>query len=554
MEFNVADLQEAITERLTDREVLVFRDRRFTWRQLRDRTRRLANVLHAHGLGVHRERSELSPWESGQDHLALYLHNGNEYLEGMLGAFKARVAPFNVNYRYVEEELLYLFRDADSRAVIYHAQFAPLLRAVLPSLPACRLLLQVEDGSGEPLLPGALDYEAALAAAPATPCDVVPSPDDLYIVYTGGTTGMPKGVLWRQADIFVAAFGGRDRDGNEFKTARDVVERACERDRPNRVLPAPPFMHAAAHWTAFSNFFLGNTVVVQGETRRMDPQELLRTVEREKVAVLLIVGDAFATPLLEELDRGSYDLSKLGYIINGGAPLNTMHKNALLDRIPGLRIIDSIGSSESGNQAAHVSSRTRGTSTGSFEPAPGTCVLSEDMTRLLEAGDEALGWFARSGRVPLGYLHDEKKTERTFPMVGGIRYSVPGDRARHRADGVIEVAGRDSVTINSGGEKIFAEEIENTLRALPAVYDAVVVGRPSERWGQEVVALVQLRAGVETTEALLRQGCADHLARYKLPKEIFFLEEIVRSPSGKADYRWARAQLEALDASRRRAQ
>jgi fatty-acyl-CoA synthase len=303
-------------------------------------------------------------------------------------------------------------------------------------------------------------------------------------------------------------------------------------------------MHAAAHWAAFTNFFLGNTVVIQSDTRRLDPHDLLGTAERERVQMLLIVGDAFATPLLEQLGRRSYDLSNLRFLINGGAALNAAHKRALLERFPRLRIIDSIGSSESGHQGQHVSSREQGAATGGFQPTPGTCVLSEDLTRVLKPGDPELGWFARTGRTPLGYLGDPAKTARTFPVVDGVTYSVPGDRARQRSDGVIEVHGRDSVTINSGGEKIFAEEVEQVIRAHPAVYDAVVVGRASERWGQEVVALVKLRPGARLPVGELRDFCASQIARYKLPKAVLFLDEIVRSPSGKPDYRWAKAQVE----------
>jgi fatty-acyl-CoA synthase len=542
MEFNLAQLSEAIAEAIPDRECVVTRDRRLCFGEIRDRTRRLANLLRAHGLGHHRERSQLEPWESGQDHLALYLWNGNAYLEGMLGGYKARVAPFNVNYRYVEEELVYLLRDAGTRAILYQAAFAPTLAKILPALPEPELLLQVADASGNPLLPGALDYEAALASASAERPDVVWSPDDLYILYTGGTTGLPKGVLWRQADIFVTALGGRRRDGSENPSLESIVERA--RRGGLRALPSAPFMHGASHWAAFTHFHLGNTVVVPDNPVRLDPDDVLATAAREGVASLLIVGDAFARPLLDQLGQRSYDLSALRAIVTGGALLNATLKQELLERLPQVRILDTVGSSETGAQGQHVSSRESGVATGTFQPGADSCVLDADLTRVLPPGDAELGWFAKRGRVPLGYLGDAAKTARTFPVVDGVRYSVPGDRARLRADGVLELHGRDAVTINSGGEKIFAEEVEHALKRHPAVYDAVVVGRPSPRWGQEVVALVSLRDGVRPGEEELREACARHLARYKLPKAFLFLDEIVRSPSGKADYRWARAQVE----------
>ena len=541
MEFNLAQLHEAIAEVIPDRDCILFRDRRLSWADVTERTRRLANHLLDAGLEVRAERSDLSGWESGQPHVALYMHNGNEYLEGMLGAYKARCVPFNVNYRYVEEELVYLLNDAAAEAIVYHAQFAPRLAGILPKLPKLGRLIQVEDGSGEKLLPGAVEYEAALADASADPPPVEWSPDDLYILYTGGTTGMPKGVLWRQHDVFVAALGGRGRDGSPVQDLGEILARA---ETPTtRSLPAPPFMHGAAHWAAFTNFHGGNAIVIQNETERLDADDVWSTIEREDVSVLLIVGDAFGRPLLDQLDRKFYDLKGLRALVTGGAALSASLKNEFLDKLPELMIIDAIGSSESGGQGQNISTKASAATTGAFQPGPDTCVLSEDLGRVLAPGSEEIGWFAKGGHVPLGYLGDREKTERTFPTTDGVRYSVPGDRARHLADGVIEVYGRDSQTINSGGEKIFAEEIEHALKQHPAVYDAVVVGRPSQRWGQEVVGLVRLREGRQASAGQLIDDCGKHLARYKLPKDILFLDEIVRSPSGKADYRWAKAQL-----------
>ncbi len=540
MDFNLADIHEAIAAAIPERECIVHGDRRLTWAEVNERSRRLANLLVAHGLGATRERATLAPWESGQDHLALYLYNGCEYLEGMLGAFKARIAPFNVNYRYVAEELVYLLRDARPRAIVYHARFAPLLDRVRREVDGLDLLLQVADGSNEPLLDGALDYEAALAAASADPPPVTRSPDDLYVIYTGGTTGMPKGVLWRQADIFVTALGGQRADGSEFESLDAIVEHA--RRGRSRSLPAPPFMHGAASWNAFTTFHAGGTVVIQRETRHLDPRDVWRTIERERVTSMLIVGDAFARPLVDELQTGAYDASSLKLLVSGGAPLNPTLKRALHELLPGLTLLDAVGSSETGRQGQSFSAAASEVTSGRFQPVRDNCVLSDDRTRVLEVGSVETGWLAKRGRVPLGYLGDEEKTRRTFPEVGGVRYALPGDRARVGADGAIELLGRDSVTINSGGEKIFAEEVEHALKHHPAVYDAVVVGRPSERWGQEVVALVRLRDGAAVGVQELLDECARHVARYKLPKAVFFLDEIVRSPSGKADYRWAQAE------------
>jgi len=540
MEFNLAEINEAVSAAIPDREMLVWRDKRLTYAQVAKRSRRLANYLLGRGLGVRRERAELSGWESGQDHVALYLYNCPEYIEGMLGAFKSRTAPFNVNYRYVDEELVYLLRDAQARAIVYHARFAPTLARIRSQLPELGVLLQVADESGEALLPGAVDYEAALAAAsPARPA-VRWSPDDLYILYTGGTTGMPKGVLWRQADIYVAALGGRAPGAGEPQSLDEVATRA--QGGGAKSLPTPPLMHGAAHWASFNAFHSGNTIVFQSVTDRMDPRDVLRTAERERVNALLIVGDAFARPLIDELRKQSYDLSALFVLVSGGAALNAALKKELLELLPKLTIVDAVGSSETGSQASNVSTQASGATTGTFTLGPGACVLAHDLSRLAAPGDEELGWFAQTGRVPLGYSGDRAKTERTFPVIGGVRYSVPGDRARLRSDGILELLGRDSVTINSGGEKIFAEEVEHALKSHPAVLDAVVCGRPSERWGNEVVAIVRLRPGAGVGERELLAECERHIARYKLPKAFLFRDEIVRSPSGKADYRWAKEQ------------
>jgi fatty-acyl-CoA synthase len=301
-------------------------------------------------------------------------------------------------------------------------------------------------------------------------------------------------------------------------------------------------MHGAAQWAAFVNFHNGHTVVLPSEPKHFDPDDVLSTIERERANGLLIVGDAFARPLLDQLRKSSYDLSSLRVIVSGGAVLAKSYKSELLELLPHVLLLDAIGSSESGSQGQHLSTKATGVDTGKFLPGPDTRVVSEDMTRVLAPGDPEIGWFAKSGRVPLGYLGDAEKTERTFPVIDGVRYSVPGDRARVRADGVIEVYGRDSACINSGGEKIFAEEVEHALKHHPGVYDAVVAGRPSERWGQEVVAIVQLRPGASPSEGDLLEECARHIARYKHPKAFVFVDKIARSPSGKADYRWAKAK------------
>ncbi len=529
----LAEVHEAIAASRPDEECLVFRDRRYTWADITERTRRLANHLIGRGLGCHVERRELAGHESGQDHLAVYLHNGNEYLESMLGALKARVAPFNVNYRYVAEELAYLLTDARARAVVVHSRFAPTLDAVRPDLPDLEVILQVPDDSGNPLLPGAIWYEEALAGASPRRPPVAWSPDDLYLLYTGGTTGMPKGVMWRNGDAMIECFGGSS-------TATSVDDFVAEANTGLRALLAPPFMHGAGHWMSFRTWLGGGTVVIQDAPERLDPHDIWSVVEREHLNFLLIVGDAFARPLLDDLDRHEHDLSSLTVLLSGGAPLSAPLKDQLLAHLPTLMIVDGLGSSEAGGQISHVSTRG-GATTGTFEASPGNVVLSADLDRVLEPGEEEMGWLAKTGRLALGYHGDAAKTRQTFPVVDGARYAVPGDRARLVAGGVVELHGRDSVTINSGGEKIFAEEVEAAIKAHPAVYDCVVAGRPSERWGHEVVAIVRVRDGYRVADTELLAEAERHIARYKLPKAFAYVDEVVRSPAGKADYRWARA-------------
>jgi acyl-CoA synthetase (AMP-forming)/AMP-acid ligase II len=531
---NLASLHEAIAGAIPDRECLVFGERRLSWAAVTDRTRRLAAVLAGAGLGCRVPRARLANHESGQDHVALYLYNGNEYLEGMLGAMKARCAPFNVNYRYVEEELSYLFENSDAKAVIFHAGFAPTLAHLRARLPQVRLWLQVEDGSGEKL-DGALDYEAALAAAaPRAPEEL--SEDDLYILYTGGTTGMPKGVLWRQDDILRATL----LPPRTEPTIPAIVERARRGAGKVRALPLPPFMHGAAHWAAFTMWHTGGTVVVPTNPRRLDPADVWSTVERERITALTIVGDAFAKPLLEGLSERRYDVSSVQTVSSGGAILSAAVKDQLLAALPGARILDVLGSSETGHQATQVSTAGRKATSGSFELGEQNFVLKEDLSGLVAPGSGELGWLARTGPVPLGYYEDAEKTARTFPVIDGVRYSVPGDRVIALPEGGLQLLGRDSVTINSGGEKIFAEEVEIALKHHPAVWDTVVTGTPHPRFGQQVTALVALRVGARATEDELREAAGAHVARYKLPRAILFVDQVLRAPSGKADYRWAK--------------
>jgi 3-oxocholest-4-en-26-oate---CoA ligase len=548
MRYNHAELFAGVAAALPGRDCIVFRDRRFTYQDVAARVNRLANLLLSQGITGNQPRAELQRWESGQDHVALYLHNGNEYLEGMLGAAAARAASFNVNYRYVEAELAYLLNDASARAVIYHARFAPTLGAVLPTLnrrPA--LLLQVADESGNALLPGAIDYEEALAGCAADTPPTEPDADDLYLLYTGGTTGMPKGVMWSQAEILESGLGAFLPEGMfDATSVADGIALVAKAEH-SVVLPLPPLMHGAAQWMALAGLLGGGTLVFPDIVDRLDPASIWRLIDREGVQRMNLVGNAFATPLCDEYERGGHDGGSLQLVGVGGAVTSASVKDRILRLLPQVVIADVAGSSETGSQLTNLSTSASPATSGVFMPATGTCVVAEDHRRILEPGDPETGWLARYGAIPLGYLGDRDKTERTFPTVEGRRMSLPGDRARHRADGGIDLLGRDSVTINSGGEKIFAEEVEDALVAHPAIRDVVVVGRPSDRWGSEIVAVVELVPGHEPTDQDLLADAGRRLARYKLPKAVVRVDAVLRSPAGKADYRWAKDVAIAAD-------
>jgi 3-oxocholest-4-en-26-oate---CoA ligase len=540
-EFTVSAAADAVASAIGDREFIIQGDRRYTYAQIVERSNRLAAYLHSRGLGCHTERSELAGHEVGQDLLGIYAYNGPEYVEEMLGAWRARVAPFNVNYRCVKNELQYLLADSGATALLYHAAFAPRVAEVLPDLPRLRVLIQIADDSGNDLVHGAVDYESIVASGTTELPPVEPSPDDLYVLYTGGTTGMPKGVLWRQHDIFMTSFGGRNMYTGEVAASYDDIAKRVAENPCTKLFTLPPLMHGAAQWSVMTALTTGQTVVFSTDPSRFDADEVVQTVEREKVLTVQVVGDAMARPIADAIERGCADVSSLAVVANGGALLTPTAKQRLIDAKPGLIVMDGVGSSETGIQMSHMST-PGAVSTGKFTAGPDTSVAAEDFDSILQPGHDGMGWLAQRGFVPLGYKGDAAETAKTFPVIDGVRYSIPGDRARHLTEGGIELLGRDSVTINSGGEKIFVEEVESALLSHPAVADVVVSGRPSERWGQEVVAIVALVDGADVDGQGLIDHAAGSIARYKLPKAVVFRPVIERSPAGKADYRWAREQ------------
>ena len=494
MEYNLADLWERVADTVPDHEALVCGDRRLTFAEEDERATRLANALAERGVGP-------------GDHVACYLYNSIEYLEVMLAAFKLRAVPINVNYRYVEDELRYLLDDADVRAVVFHREFAPKLAAISASLPALHTYLAVEDGTtAAPASLEALDYDSTLAAGSPVRDFAPRSADDLYILYTGGTTGMPKGVMWRHEDVFFGAMGGAGGGGKPISTPEEIAER-CTESR-TRCVPACPFMHGTAHWMGFSTLLTGGAVVIPAE-HHLDALALWRLVEREKANFMVIVGDAFARPMLDALNSEAgraIDVSPLRVLLSGGAILSPTLKRELVDCLPDVLLVDGYGASETGGQGQSVV-----VSGGDIPTAPrfrvsdDTQVLGEDL-RPAPAG--VIGRLARRGPIPLGYYKDPEKTAATFPVIDGIRWAVPGDHAVADDDGLITLLGRGSVSINTGGEKVYPEEVEAVLKGYAGVVDAVVVGLPDERWGERVVALVQPRRGAERPSLEDLQGHA----------------------------------------------
>jgi acyl-CoA synthetase (AMP-forming)/AMP-acid ligase II len=532
VKFNIADLFESAADTVPEREALVAGARRLRYAELDRRANRVAHHLAAAGIGR-------------GDHVGVHAHNCAEWIEVMLGVYKLRAVPINVNYRYVENELRYLFDNADLVGLVFQREFAPRIETVRGAVPKLRHLVAIDDGSGvDAATLGAVDYEAALAAA-GEERDFEPrSGDDLYVLYTGGTTGMPKGVVWRNEDVIMALGGGIDHVTRQKAERPEELAAKSQAGAPLTMLPVPPLMHGACQWGTLGSLFVGNKVVLYSE-RSFAPENVWRLVERERVNVVSITGDAMARPLVEALERGrdDFDLSSLVALASTAALFSPVVKRRFKELLPTLVITDSFGSTEGGfNGTSMYQAEGEGEpSKGLVRVAPGrdTTVLDDEGNEV-PPGSGRVGRLARGGNVPLGYYKDPEKTAATFPVVGGRRYAVPGDFATVEADGTIRLLGRGSQCINSGGEKIFPEEVEAALKTHPDVFDSVVVGVPDERWGERVTAVVQPRPGRQPDLTALGAACRKRIAGYKVPKQFVLVDEILRSPSGKPDYPWAK--------------
>ncbi|MFJ2742337.1 acyl-CoA synthetase [Streptomyces sp. NPDC087440] len=532
MEYNLADLFESVVDAVPDREALVYIDhpgtgaeRRLTYAELDAAANRIAHHLIDAGL---------KPGE----HLGLHLYNGVEYLQTVLACLKARLVPVNVNYRYVEEELVYLYRDAELAALVFDAEFTERVAAALPRTQQLRHLLRVGSPPGDAPALDCVQYAAAEAAASPKRGFPDRSADDLFIIYTGGTTGMPKGVMWRQEDLFFAGLFGGDPTGNPVGRPEELAERVAAGGAGLAFFPAPPLMHGTSTLTSFIAFHYGQRVVIH---RKYVPEEVLRTIEKERVSSVSLVGDAMLRPLVDALHgplKGT-DLSSLFSVSSSGAIMSDTVRAQFQELVPNVVLLNNFGSSESGSN---------GRATDDSGPEKGFRLEVNERTKVVDPATYApvgvgeIGRLAQCGHVPLGYYNDPKKTAETFFQRDGQRWVLLGDMATVDEDGIVTVLGRGSQCINTGGEKVYPEEVEQALKSHPDVYDALVAGVPDPTWGNRVAAVVQVREGASGLDlAAVQDHCRTRLAGYKIPRKLVLTDRIRRSPSGKADYRWAKA-------------
>ncbi|MEN9718821.1 MAG: hypothetical protein RIQ99_1699 [Pseudomonadota bacterium] len=520
-QYHLADLFETVAATVPDRVAIISDSRTDTYAELNQRAEGLAAGLAAHGIGR-------------GDSVGLYLMNGAEHVEALIAIFKLGAVPFNVNYRYRAEELRYLFDNAQAKAIFHGAEFSDIVRALRPDLPGLKLAVAVRDGSDGDTA-GSLAYEELVATVPAGPYPR--GEDDIILTYTGGTTGMPKGVMWpHKAYIFACAGGaGYFNPLGPLDRPEGIAERAAQ-GYPLRMFPLAPLMHAAAIWATWSGLLNGLTIVLD-EARSYDPVAVLDKVERLGVNIVQIVGDAMAIPIRDALNAnpGRWNLSALVNFGSGGAVFSGHVKDDISAHLPAsCTVSDGMGSSETG-----ISGQAAASNDGVMRLPVGDAqqVVVDD--RLAQVGETGL--IARSGHTPVGYFGDPVKTAETFRKIDGKLWAVSGDAGRLDADGMITMFGRGSTCINTGGEKVFPEEVEEALRAHPAVFDAVVAGQQDDRWGERVIGVVSARPGVPQPDlADVRAFLGERLAGYKVPKTLVWVEAVRRSPAGKQDYRWAK--------------
>jgi 3-oxocholest-4-en-26-oate---CoA ligase len=528
MALNIADLFEHAADAFPDRIAVVCGDRQVTYGELDQRTNQLAHHLASLGVGP-------------GDHVGMYARNSLEAIETLIATYKLRARTVNINFRYVETELRYMFTDADLVALVYDREFAPLVAAVLPDAPDVRGTVVIADastGAGDQV-PG-VPYDDALAAASAERDFGPRSGDDIYLLYTGGTTGYPKGVLWRQKDVWRTLGGGIDFLTGE-RLADEWVQSRTGANGPGMVkLCSAPLIHGSAQWVALMSLFTGDTIVLLAA---FDADEAWRAVEKHKVNVVVVIGDAMARPLIEAFGPGGYDASSVVSVSSNGALFSAGVKAAVLAALPNVVITDAIGSSETGfTGISFVSSAGQQRGGPTVNPGPSTIVIDEEGRKV---GPGQVGRIARGGHVPLGYYKDPVKTAAMFAEVDGERYVVPGDFASVEDDGTITLLGRGSTCVNTGGEKVFPEEVEGAIKEHPEVFDALVIGVPDDRLGQRVAAIVQPREGQDVDLAELESVVRKHVAGYKVPRTVWVTDAIGRTPSGKADYVWARKFADA---------
>ncbi|WP_306363732.1 acyl-CoA synthetase [Nocardia sp. CC227C] len=534
MSHNIADLVEHAIDLMPDNVALVDDTRSVTYAELEGRANQLAHYLREQGV------------QPG-DKVGIYSRNTIEAIEAMVAVFKTRAVMVNVNFRYVENELQYIFDNSDMVALVVERRYSDKVANVWPKVPHLKAVLVVEDGTDLPLPEGAVEYEAALAGCSAERDFEDRSPDDIYMLYTGGTTGMPKGVMWRQEDVWRVLGGGINFLTGEYVTDEWELAKMGAANPQMVRYPVAPMIHGGSQWATFQSLFGGGKTLMLAE---FSGHGLWRAVEKHKINLIFITGDAMARPMVDALLEGNpetgepYDPSSLYVIASSAALFSPTLKDKMLELLPNRMISDSIGSSETGFGGLSVVTKGQNHTGGPrVKIDASTQVLDEDGNPC-EPGSGKIGFLARSGHIPLGYYKDEAKTKATFKEFNGKRYSIPGDYARVEEDGTVTMLGRGSVSINSGGEKIYPEEVEGALKCHPEIFDALVVGVPDERWGQKVVAVVQCRGENRPTLEELRPVLTQEISSYKMPRALWFVEQIKRNPAGKPDYKWAKAQTE----------